>query len=1073
MRASFTDGLNPAQLQAVTHDPKIPLQILAGPGSGKTKVLTSRIAYLISHHRIRPSSICAVTFTNKAANEMRERLTKLIGKEKTEAIKLGTFHALCARFLRKHYKVVGLEGNFTVCDSDESKKIVKKLLGPYKKQLEDLEVSLQEGTVLSRISKAKAKGLRPADVLSAVKVPKKGSVKGTERAMEENRYDFIERVVAEIYRDYQKQLTRNNSLDFDDLLVFGVRLLKDNSKVGKWCKHVLVDEFQDTNTMQYELMVYIAKAQRCVTIVGDPDQSIYGWRSAEVRNLKNMIRGYHRSPDTTSIADMHLILDFPGTEQILLEQNYRSTGSILAASVAIVSQDRSRIPKTLRSTHQTGPRPFLRVIPMDESRFVAAEIKRLIAYSGGMLTWNDFVILLRYNSLSRQFEKAFMNETIPYRVLAGQRFFERAEVKDILAYLQIIDNPQYLPAFSRCINVPSRTIGEKSVSEILMKAAKMNMSPMEALERICDGKTPDIKPAVKRKAAPFIKAIRELRKLAIDGSLPAVLIGRLVELIEYRDYLTKTQPDADSRWDNVEELMNFAAECDASVRTSERPALSVKKPDDDTEWIDGMEEVDQDLVDDESDGLAETPLRAFLQATTLSTDTEGQDGDKKKEAVIISTCHAAKGLEWPVVFIPAVEKGVFPSARAEDVEEERRLLYVACTRAQGLLYLTHSQNRMVAGEVKASEASEFVTKINNDTVFTSELPGLDRREMSVLATVWQRSLPKEGEVKRRVEIYNRDCNHPLWQDNRPPRSHGHYSHATGNPKSSGYEVPTTISTGFTSARASLQQQLGKPPGGEKQPSRAPLSPSKTTILNTTVTSSKTSGFGKPNSWAAHSGNGRNGTASTSRGRSNSQNTGILGSQSTPILIEEFSSPPPIESSQLSRRYGTTPLAKDPPTEDANMASLTGLSSSSTPTSSARRISNKPSGKGKSGRPGPSSPIKSYFSKIPGTISPPRSTTRTMGSNAANASLDARNPTSLQPNTRRTPSNEKPNHTGTARSVPGFKSAMGPSDDQRLLPNSSTSVGNAFSVPQLIGKRRLGMGRTTGGYPNKKFKAPIS
>ncbi|KAF9814441.1 hypothetical protein IEO21_05105 [Rhodonia placenta] len=653
---------------AVQHPPSIPLQILAGPGSGKTKVLTARIANLISEHNIPPYAICAVTFTNKAASEMRERLTKLIGKAQTSQIKMGTFHALCATFLRRYPRLVGVEGNFTVCDADESKKIVKKLLDKYKEFLIERDISLKEATVLSMISKAKAKGRSAIDLQE-------------EQSNRDNRSSItaeIDRVVAEIYGEYERILRRNNSLDFDDLLVFGVKLFSGHRKVGLWCQHVLVDEFQDTNTIQYELMKCIAAANKCVTIVGDPDQSIYGWRSAEIENLERMQK------------------DYPTTQQIFLEQNYRSTASILAASMAIVSQDNTRVPKTLRTSCPTGPTPVLQSFPYDnnEAAFIAAEIKRLIAVTGGMLGWGDFVILLRLNALSRSIESALQKEGIPNRVLAGHKFFDRLEVKDILAYLQFVDNPHFVPAFSRAINVPGRSIGEKAsemlesgyIPDLLSAAQRLQISPFEVVQRIYDGKTPDIKPPVKRKLASFLPPLRELRKLAQSGMQPPDLIRRFLDLIDYKSHLMKTQPDWESRWDNVQELINYASEVEITASSQQRD------------------------YDDVSDG-EDTPLRLFLQASMLSTDTETQ-ADDGKEKVTIATCHAAKGLEWPVVMIPAVEKGTFPSSRAEDIHEERRLLYVACTRAQGLLYLSYSTARMVSGEVKRKEPSDFLLPLH-------------------------------------------------------------------------------------------------------------------------------------------------------------------------------------------------------------------------------------------------------------------------------------------------------------------------------------------------------------------------
>ncbi|KAK1224989.1 ATP-dependent DNA helicase srs2 [Marasmius sp. AFHP31] len=634
---------------------------------------------------------------------MKERLTKLIGKPKMVQVKMGTFHALCAMFLRKYAKEVGLADNFTVCDADESKKIINTLLKGRKEELESKEITLKDGMVQSMISKAKAKSL------SARRFREEA-----EDRIRNNGYhlakDDIDLVLADIYEEYEKTLRRNNSLDFDDLLVYGLKLFKDYPKAIRWCRHVLVDEFQDTNTTQYELMRAIAVAS-CLTIVGDPDQSIYGWRSAEVGNLAEMRK------------------DFPGTRQIFLEQNYRSTSSILKASIAIVEQDKSRIKKTLHASHPAGTTPVLREFETEqlEAAGIASEIKRVIAYSGGMLNYGDFVVLLRFNALSRSIESALQKEGIPNRVLKGHKFFERLEVKDLLAYLQLVDNPHFIPAFTRIINVPARGIGDKTMKELLSRAEKEKISPLQIVEKIVDGRTPDIKPPVKRKLAAFVSAIRTTRKLATEGTSPADLIRKLYEVVEYEDHLKKTQPDWESRWENVQELITFATDVDADIKADNDP---------------GEEDTD-------------TPLRLFLQASMLSSEGDNESSEEEKKKVTISTCHAAKGLEWPVVIIPAVEQGTFPFYRSDDTEEERRLLYVACTRAQSLLYLSHSSTRKVGGDEKPRDLSTFIESVTeiNTSLFTKHLPTISDSEREVIARVLDRPDATEEEVKKSVDDY--------------------------------------------------------------------------------------------------------------------------------------------------------------------------------------------------------------------------------------------------------------------------------------------------------------------------------
>ncbi|KDQ15802.1 hypothetical protein BOTBODRAFT_31276 [Botryobasidium botryosum FD-172 SS1] len=740
--AEYLRSLNAAQHQAVIHDPKCPLQILAGPGSGKTRVLTCRVAHLVQHHRIAPNRLCAVTFTNKAANEMRKRLNTLIGEKKTQMLVMGTFHAICARYLRKYGAVIRVKNNFSICDADESKKIITRLLKDHVAYIKKKDMKVEPRDVMTAISKAKAKGL---DAVALAAEAETGTG-------EKGAGDEFKRVVAMIFKDYSAELRRTNSLDFDDLLVYGVKLFTAAPDVLRDCRHILVDEFQDTNTMQYELMLCFARGHKCISIVGDPDQSIYGWRSAEVENIAKMCR------------------DFPGTQQIYLEENYRSTGSILAISLAIVSQDKARINKGLHTSHGSGPTPSLIGVTNEigEAAFIAREIKRLKAYSGGMLKWGDFAILLRFNALSRAIEIALQQESIPNRMLAGHKYFDRREVKDIIAYLQLIDNPDFDSAFVRAINVPKRSIGAKSVLEIQTAASASGISPMQFVEKIYAGTAPDIKPPIKRKLATFVKPIQDLRKLAYQGCPVQDIIQSLLEKISYETHL-QSEEEWESRWDNVQELINFAAEtANVAAQSSDEslPNLTLRRPVDDEEnakdrkregkgkgkakeqgqMVTRVIAVDSDEEDEEViEFTEETPLRIFLQAATLSTDTEIQEQDESAGKVTISTCHAAKGLEWPVVFIPAVEAGTFPSWRSDDIHEERRLLYVACTRAQALLYLTYCRARMTAGEMGSKMLSDFIHRAlnKNKALLGLQPPSIKDKEREFLAQLLNRQLPNK------------------------------------------------------------------------------------------------------------------------------------------------------------------------------------------------------------------------------------------------------------------------------------------------------------------------------------------
>ncbi|WWC68615.1 uncharacterized protein I206_102545 [Kwoniella pini CBS 10737] len=806
----YLASLNAAQLQAVTSSPEIPLQILAGPGSGKTRVLTSRVAYLVRHHEYKPYEIVAVTFTNKASKEMKKRLQVLLGDQQADNLVLGTFHATCAKYLRRYAQLIDIPNNFVIADTEDCKKIMSTLLKARKEILEESRISLKEGVVLSEISKAKAREESPDQMaIRAAQDPSSSTSTSS--------------IIAELYGEYEANLRESNCLDFDDLLVFGLRLFRNAPRILDSCKHILVDEFQDTNITQYELMKCFAKAHGGVSVVGDPDQSIYGWRSAEIENLNKMTR------------------DFPGVQAIYLEENYRSTGSILSAAHAVVSQDRERIQKNLFTSHPRSTPVTLKVFstPVIEASFIAWEIKRLIAYSGGTLNYGDFAILLRYNALSRVIESALQKDSIPNRIVGGHKFFERMEIKDLLAYLQLADNPDFTPAFVRVVNVPKRSIGDKSVSDILNAAKSMKISPMELCERIIDGEPlPNgLKAGIKKNLGTFVGAVRKLRRAAEKGSSVADLIRLVIEKTGYEEYLRTSQPDFDSRWENVQELISYSvivseeqariangapeggegfmpansaaveaivnkaqveeklksngklhplfrrqSSASDSTRSRSRSA-SISAPTkgksrdiigngvieilDSDEEVDvkpsarAKEDVKRNAKTEVMDGLVDelatasenmTPLAFFLQTSMLSTDTEGGEDDKDKPKVTITTVHAAKGLEWPVVFIPAVEQGTYPSYRcteAHEMAEERRLLYVAMTRAQNFLTMSYCQFRMMGGEENDKETSEFVGMVERHQpgLLSTSLPDVDLAVRRYISMMLARPNPDEEEAK--------------------------------------------------------------------------------------------------------------------------------------------------------------------------------------------------------------------------------------------------------------------------------------------------------------------------------------
>ncbi|TKY87092.1 hypothetical protein EX895_003769 [Sporisorium graminicola] len=879
-RPAYLQSLSASQYAAATHSPTSCLQILAGPGSGKTRVLTSRVAWLILDpaNQLKPEDILVVTFTNKAANEMKMRLVKLIGKERVDNLVIGTFHSVCARYLRKYGRLISLPNNFTIIDSDDAKRMFKAILKELKPDIDKEHLSIKPEQAMSEISKAKAKEIDPVRYRQ---LAEQEAAKGDSRRAAIGRKLLgsapFKQIIATIYFMYQQQLVDANALDFDDLLVYGVQLFRQQNQVARNIRHVLVDEFQDTNITQYELMRLVATASQAVSIVGDPDQSIYGWRSAEIGNLDKMTK------------------EFKGTQQARLEENYRSTGAILELALKVVQQDTARVDKDLFTSHPRGLPVVLKChgSAQLEGAYIASEVKRLIAHSGGMLDFNDFVILLRFNYLSRAIEAELQARGIDSRMMGGHKFFDRMEVKDLLAYLALADNPGFTPAFIRVVNVPKRGIGEKSVTDLLNMAKQEGCKPMELVERVVQGgKNPGIKPAMKKGLKDLVEAVEAVRQAARAGTPVAQLIETLIEKINYENYL-KAQPDYEARWGNVQELISFstivaqntayadgnapsipveeilshtlsnqegadtgkkaryesdgeddefeevdikparptdphkpsthpffnkhgAAKrrpqplplvkgevidlCDSSEENQEAVRQAESKPgpskkrrttkaetafdeeasaDEDgnepksilLSKLDEVEDRVAHMEEDEGEGDGgeenKTPLRVFLEASILATDMDAESDDKdekKKPKVTLSTCHAAKGLEWPVVFIPAIEEGCFPSFRCErpdEIAEERRLLYVAMTRAECMLYLTHATARMQGGDTQDKMLSNFVASIASKQdggscdakkaiKFCTSRPEVDTDAVKTMAGVTGKALPSDAKIKEAI-----------------------------------------------------------------------------------------------------------------------------------------------------------------------------------------------------------------------------------------------------------------------------------------------------------------------------------
>ena len=605
--------LSAAQHEAVTSEAARPLQILAGPGSGKTRVLTSRVAHLVrdSAAPIAPERCVVVTFTNRAANEMRARLETMIGADRTRRLVLGTFHAVCVRFLRRWGTRLGLDPRFTIADTDDARRLLR-----------DVDRDAPVDATLAAISRAKAHGWTP-DELRASAQHAPGSPAHTEHL-----------ALCRTYAAYQQQLRTSHALDFDDLLLLGVRLFREHPELTTHIDHVLVDEFQDTNAVQYELL---RRLSRHVSVVGDPDQSIYSWRHADVRHIERM----------------HL--DFPGLHRVLLEENYRSTPQILEAALRVMQQDPHRIPKGLYTALASGP-PVSVVAchdADDEALFVAREIRQ----HARTTPYAHMSVLLRLTAHSRAFESIFHRLNIPYRLLGGVRFFDRAEVRDLLAYLTLADNPAYTPAVLRVLNVPKRGIGPQSAQQ-LANAAQHAQVPL--LTHLAHAHA--LRPALLRAVRSFVDVVHELH--AQRHAPVADLLHRVLHLTRYEEHLRQTS-DADARWDHVQELIHLATASD--------------------------------------------DLSSFLESSALASDVASDT-----PCVTISTCHAAKGLEWPIVFLPAIEHGIFPFYRCttpDEHREERRLLYVAMTRAQRQLYVSWAHRRLVLSEWSDRSPSPFLAPL--------------------------------------------------------------------------------------------------------------------------------------------------------------------------------------------------------------------------------------------------------------------------------------------------------------------------------------------------------------------------
>jgi DNA helicase-2/ATP-dependent DNA helicase PcrA len=632
-------GLNPAQREAVAAVAG-PLLIIAGPGSGKTRVISHRVAYLIRTLGVSPRRIVAVTFTNKAARELRERIERLIGAS-VEHLTAGTFHAICARMLRSDGPALGIDPHFQIFDEEDQLRVMKGVLADLR--LDEGRISPR--AVLNAISRLKAE----------LVLPDSPELSGIQR--------YFDEIVSRAYRLYQERLAESRGLDFDDLILQTVRLLSEVPTVATRYQerylHILVDEFQDTNIAQYELVKLLAARHRNLTVVGDPDQSIYRFRSADLRNILNFER------------------DFPDARVVVLEENYRSTQQILSAAAGIIAPNRGRKPKQLVAVRGEGPKIIVRELANehDEAAAVAREIEQL--RQAEQRRFRDFAVMYRTNAQSRPLEQRLVLHGIPYRLVGGVRFYERREVKDLLAYLRLALNPRDLIALERVINVPPRSIGQRTLDELVRLSRAQEQPLWETLLAIQVGAL-TVSPRARGPLLGFVATIQDL--IAASAELPPpALIERVLERTGYRDYLQPESEEGAERLENIQQLMTAANEF---ASFSPREALA-----------------------------------RFLDEVSLFTDID--QADLAADAVTLITLHAAKGLEFPVVFIVGLEEGILPHARAiageeddlEALEEERRLLYVGVTRAKERLFLFHAYRRGMWGRSEALPRSRFLDDI--------------------------------------------------------------------------------------------------------------------------------------------------------------------------------------------------------------------------------------------------------------------------------------------------------------------------------------------------------------------------
>ena len=734
---NLLENLNKEQKEAV-QTVKGPLLILAGAGSGKTKVLTTRIAYLV-RQGVRPKDILAVTFTNKAAKEMKERLGNILGENTVKFMWVGTFHGICGRILRENIDNYNfqsgkrLDKNFSIYDETDSTAVIKQAIK--KLNLDDKVYAPK--LVKTVISNAKNK-MQDAYTFATFA------------------RDFKSQKIASIYEEYENTLNNNNAIDFDDMLMLTVKLLEQNAQVREYYfnrfKHILVDEYQDTNLAQYRLvkMLYTnnlteVPAERSLCVVGDVDQSIYSWRGADYTIILNFQK------------------DFKNTKVIKLEQNYRSTANILNVANAIIENNTERVDKVLYSNKGEGEKIdyYEAQDEADEANFIVSRIKQ---DSGG--DYNRFAILYRTNSQSRALEEACMAASVPYRIYGGLKFYDRKEIKDIIAYLKLIYNTDDSQSFRRIVNVPKRAIGDTTVKNLQDYADKFDISLFAAAERIDENN--EIPPRTRSKIKDFAQLILKFKDVQKNYSLQEFV----TLVIEKTGYLAELQaqntPESEADIENLQELVNVAGE----------------------------------FVPEDSDNI----LGEFLQQVALVSDTDNLDNIANN--VTLMTLHSAKGLEFPVVFLAGCDEGVFPHQRTfnvpSEMEEERRLMYVGVTRAEEKLYLTSAKRRQMWGEYKYYNPSRFIEEIPRQLLETTSFEGSTSG-----SSTFQNAVTKAKTGKS-------DYNYAAAQAD----SYGYVKPSSGFGK--GFVAPTKgLASGGKTTSSNTSQTQKQSYGNNSQPQRTP------------------------------------------------------------------------------------------------------------------------------------------------------------------------------------------------------------------------------------------------------------